>query len=159
MKEQLPKFLQYFFPIPSIISLFVFLLFLFLTAVASSVTNKLTFYIFILITIVSFVALIAKSIADGKMKKFRNGINPLYLVKKYPNNLEGQINDLLNQKYEVKEKTVATAHVEKKPYFSLITAIFLALCGILPGAIYVIWYLMQPKDVVLLDINSQSKLE
>lgn len=102
------------------------------------------------------MALVAKSVADGRIKKLRHGINPLYLVKKYPRNLEAQVNDLMNQKYEVIEKTSTTAHLEKKPYFSVITAIFLGLLGIVPGAIYIVWYLLQPKEVVLLDIKSQS---
>jgi|GEM_PF-2101716 len=157
MKEQLPKFLQYFYPIPAILSLIVCFISFFLMIGASANTNSLAFYLSLLVTIVSFVALVAKRIADGKIKKLRRGINPLYLVKKYPGNIEAQITDLINQKYEVKEKTTTSARLEKKPHFSVITAIFLGFLGIVPGAIYVIWYLLQPKEVVLLDIKTQSK--
>lgn len=157
MKEQLPKFLQYFYPVPAILSLIVCFVSFFLMVGASSNTGSVFFYLMLLLTIVSFVALVAKSIADGKVKKLRHGINPLYLMKKYPGNLEAQVSDLMNQKYEVKEKTSTTAHLEKKPYFSVITAIFLGLLGIVPGAIYVIWYLLQPKEVVLLDAKTQTK--
>jgi len=63
----------------------------------------------------------------------------------------------MNQKYEVKEKTTITAHLEKKSPFSIISFVFLLLFGILPGLIYLVWYLFAPKDIVLLDIKTQSK--
>src|SRR3989338_953300 len=143
MRKQLPKFLQYFYPIPSVVSCFI----AFVGIIFTSASTKSTeFYPFLILTILATVALIAKIIADGKIKKLRTGINPLYLVEKYHKDLDAQCNDLINQKYELKEKTSTTAHFEKRPYFSVITAIFLFLLGVLPGVVYLIYYFLLPKE-------------
>jgi len=48
---------------------------------ASSKEGTFLFLITLLLTIASFVTLVAKSVADSKIKKLRLGINPQYLVK------------------------------------------------------------------------------
>ncbi|KKR09415.1 MAG: hypothetical protein UT38_C0031G0003 [Microgenomates group bacterium GW2011_GWA2_39_19] len=156
MKEQLPKFLQYFYPIPSLISLIVGFIAFIVAIDASSKNNQPLFLTALIIAILSLVALIAKVIGDGKIKKLKLGINPSYLVKKHPHDLEAQISYLLNQKFELKDKTSDTAHLEKRPYFSVITAIVLFLLGVIPGILYLVWYFLQPKEMVYLDLAKQK---
>jgi len=157
MKEQLSKILQIFYVIPMAVSFLTFFLLLLVIPVYV-VRAGLGAIPAVLLFVISLTFLLGKIVADGKIKKFRNGANPLYLVKKHPEKLDEQIADLVEQKYILKDKTTTTARLERKPYFSFITALFLFLVGVLPGVLYIFWYISQPNEIVLLDIKTQKNL-
>lgn len=156
MKEQLPKPLQFVYPIPDIVIVLTTIVSAFFMLVTVDGENRLSFYGVVLVFILSIVAIIGKNMATSKLKKIRNGVNPLYLITKHKMDLDGQIKDLLDQGYEIKEATSKTAHMERKAPFSVISLIVWTLLGVLPGIIYVIWYTFQPKEVVLLNIETQK---
>ncbi len=155
MREQLPKMLRYLSYFPSILSL-IFLIFSFGYGVVAIDVKDNVGYVSLFLSFIFLISFVGKEIADVKLKKLRHGINPLYVVKKNPANLDAQVTMLMSEGYGVKSKTETTAHMEKKPYLSVLTVIVLFLFGIIPGVIYLVWYSTQPNEVVLLDVSTQS---
>ena len=155
MKEQLNPILRFFYFIPISVSIVLFFVFLFLSI--SAADNSPLFALFSFLTIFCFIAIFGKNMANNKIQKLKLGLNPAYLIKKYPKNLEQQVNFLIqNEKFQLVDKTETTARLERKPSFSILSAIVFFLLGIIPGVIYVVWYLAKPKEIVFLDIKSQT---
>lgn len=164
MKKQIPIYLQIPSLIPSSILFIVLIIDGFFLLISfgqiSAVENPpildiLTFFLIIIIFLLSFATLILNKIANSKLNKFRHGVNPLYIVEKNPKNLTAQISQLLNEKYEIKNQTESTAILERKQKLSILTALFLGIFGIIPGAIYIAWWSSLPKETVFLDTSKQ----
>lgn len=155
MREQLPKVLQYFYLVPWWLS-FILGWLTFIFAIAGYKTDPAISLNVLLLSFVFLILFIGKSLADSKIKKLRLGKNPLYLLKKCPNNLDGQVKELEKQKFRIITQTKTTAQFEKNPYFSWISLIVLFLFGAFPAIIYVVWYFLQPKETVFLDIETQK---
>ena len=154
MREQLPKILQYFHLIPSWISLILFGSLLFSGFVMSNYENSLSSLFFIL-SLIFLILFFGKVITDTYMKKFRLGSNPLYLVKRYPKDLQGQINQLKREKFELIGQTQTSAQFERRIPFDVGLFIGGLMLGTIPAIIYVVWYFLQPKERVFLDVTTQ----
>ena len=135
MRDQLPKVLRFLSYFPSVLSL-IFLLCGFAYAVAAISANDNSGYAALFLGCIFLVCFVGKEIADAKLKKLRHGINPLYVIKKNPANLDAQVTMLMSEGYGVKSKTDTTAHLEKKPYLSILTVMLLFLFVIIQTHVF-----------------------
>jgi len=98
----------------------------------------------------SFVAYIGFALSKAALKKFQLGVNPKYYALRYPGGLKAQKEGILTEGYTLLSQTSEATVLQKKPKFEVWTAIICFILGVLPLVIYIIWFMSQePQQIVL----------
>ncbi len=152
MKKYLPSFLQVVYVVPDWVGLLLFFLSFFFLLINN---GNVAILLFLSSILISLVLLFGHSIAIGRVAKMKLGVNPQYLLDKFPGDLNAQIDYLITQEgFSLANKTETSAVLQRKRELNIASTVIWFLLGIIPGIIYLIWYFTRSPETVQLSVKA-----